>query len=193
MRPSSAHRAVSTDTTCISLMPTMMTGRIRSSSGRCRSEKGKSIGKCLCSLADRIRHKKPRRETKGKLSVSRRGIYVRCRLVCVVKNCFSRRDPLQNPPMVFFAAIGRKCLRILGRTFLLSQIPVSARHVCLNHCFRSLLSIYSSNLCFCFKTLLRISALSKLPELPVCDIDDNIHSTVNPENTCVDHKIMSVA
>jgi hypothetical protein len=31
-----------------------------------------------------------------------------------------------KPPMVFFAAIGRKCLRILGRMFLLSQILVSA-------------------------------------------------------------------
>lgn len=57
--------------------------------------------------------------------------------------------------------------------------------------FRFMLQIFVSNLCF--KSLLQIFALSRLFELPVCDIDDNIHSAVNPENTCVDHKIVSVA
>ena len=111
-----------------------------------------------------MRHKKPRRVIEGNLSISRRGIYVRCRLACVVKNNFSRQNHLRNPPMVVFAAIGRKCLRILGRVFLLSQIPVSARHVCLNHCIRSLFQIYTIDFCFwaqlqifasdhCFKSL----------------------------------------
>ena len=141
------------------------------------------------------------------------GINIRCRLACVVKNIFSRQDHLRSPPMVVFAAIGRKRLRILGRVFLLSQIPVSSRHVCLNHCFRSLFQIYAIDFCFrtllqiscyksllqisasahCFSSLLQLTALSKFPELPVCDIDDNIHGTVNAKNTCVDHKIMSVA
>ena len=31
-----------------------------------------------------MRHKKPRRVIEGNLSISRRGIYVRCRLACVV-------------------------------------------------------------------------------------------------------------
>ena len=103
-----------------------------------------------------MRHKKPRRVIEGNLSISRRGIYVRCRLACVVKNSISRQDHLRNPPMVVFAAIGRKRLRILGRVFLLSQIPVSARHVCLNHCIRSLFQIYTID--FCFRTLLQIFA-----------------------------------
>ena len=44
-----------------------------------------------------------------------------------------------------------------------------------------------------YRSLFQIFALSSLPELSLCEIDDNIHSTVNSEYTCVDHKIMSVA
>jgi hypothetical protein len=45
---------------------------------------------------------------------------------------FFPAESFTKSPMILFAAIGRKCLRIMGRLFLLSQIPVSARHVCFN-------------------------------------------------------------
>ena len=144
MRPSSAHRAVSTDTTCISLMPTMMTGRIRSSSGRCRSEKGKSTGKCLYSLADRIWHKKPRRETKGKLSVFRRGIYVICRLVCVVKKCFSRQKSLIKSADDIIRSYWEKVSANLGE----DVFTVTNPGFCTTCLFKSLFQVFAFNLFF---------------------------------------------